>query len=193
MKALCSSVLLLFTVVAHAQPQRNGIPDFVTAQFAGSIGYLSVGLGYDIFGGNGRVGAHYGYVPAAKGGSVRVFAAKMVYAPFVIVSTREYGLQFNPIDVGIIASWHSGSGIKSHWPDTQYPRGYYWWHPAVRLHLLTEHAITYRFPEDNRLKALTGYVEFNLNDLYLVSYVQNVRSLRLTDVVKTGVGIRARF
>lgn len=193
MKTPAPFLLLFFHLVAEAQQGPNAVPDFATMQFGGSIGYVSGGFGYDVFGGHGRASAHYGDVPAAKGGSLNVFAAKLVYIPFVIVRAQEYGFEFNPIDIGILASWHSGSGVKSHWPDTQYPRGYYWWHPALRLHLLSEHAITYRFPEDNLLTAITGYVEFNINDLYLVSYVQNARSLRLTDVVKTGLGVRVRF
>jgi L-rhamnose mutarotase len=43
------------------------------------------------------------------------------------------------------------------------------------------------------VRTLSAYLEFNTNDLYLVSYVLNAGSLRIGEVVKAGIGVRLGF
>lgn len=189
-----SSLILIFLFLApgvFGQKKRSLAPDFAVLQYAGSIGLINGGLGYQVFEGAFRASVHYGSVPRNQGGTIHVFAAKVIYSPLEIIASPR--LLINPIDLGTMVSWHQANELRSHWPESQYPRGYYWWHPSLRLHLLTESSLTYELPPEKKFKAITCYAELNINDLYLVSYVQNVRSLRITDVVKTGVGIRVSF
>lgn len=36
-------------------------------------------------------------------------------------------------------------------------------------------------------------VELNTNEIYLVSYIQNAKSLRPSEVIKVGMGVRLKF
>ncbi len=191
MVRLLTCILLFWSLASKGQEKQPIVPDFATLQFAGSIGVGSVGFGYEVFGNNVRFSLHYGRVPVRRGGNIHVFAAKMAYVPLIITASSRAVI--HPLDIGLMASWHEGDGIKSRWPEYQYPRGYYWWHPSLRFHLLTETSIRYDLPGEQVVKSVTGYVELNANDLYIISFAQNAGSVRLTDIVKTGIGIRIGF
>lgn len=62
----------------------------------------------------------------------------------------------------------------------------------MRFHLNTQTSFTYRLKSD-RVQSVTGFVDLNVNELYLVSYVKNARSLSITDIVKVGYGVRLNF
>lgn len=89
-------------------------------------------------------------------------------------------------------SYHFGDQFYTKLP-SRYPDEYYWWKSALRFHLATQTGLTWNLYEKHRIKSITGYVEFNTNELYLVSYFQNPGSLRLSEVVKAGMGVRMKF
>lgn len=188
---LLTFVMLLSSLASQGQEKQPIVPDFAALQFAGSIGVVSAGFGYEVFGNNVRFSLHYGRVPVRHGGNIHVFASKLTYVP--LIATVSNRAVIHPLDIGLMASWHAGDDIKSRWPEYQYPRGYYWWHPSLRFHLLTETSIRYDLPGEQMVKSVTGYVELNANDLYIISFAQNAGSVSLTDIVKTGIGIRIGF
>jgi hypothetical protein len=185
-------MLLLLILPLSVKSQQRGLrPDFVTLQYAGSIGYVSAGTGYDIFKGKSRISGHYGVVPTSKGGPLNILTAKIFFKPKVFRVKNH--ITINPLDIGLMVSYHFGRNFESRWPDELTPKGYYWWPTALRAHLATETSVTYRFQEKQWLHALTGYIEFNTNELYLVSYIQNTGALQLSDIIKVGGGLRITF
>jgi len=180
--------LVLWANLCYAQ-DSDLYPDFITIQYAGSIGFKSMGVGYEIKD-RSRISAHYGFVPASRGGVLHIVTGKYLFTPVKI--ERSSRLFFQPLNVGAMITYHFGENFYTRWPRDQYPKGYYWWPSALRLHLLLESEITYEL-KDSFLKSVSGFVEFNTNDLYVVSYVQNVRSINFFDIVKSGVGVRLRF
>lgn len=62
----------------------------------------------------------------------------------------------------------------------------------MRAHLVTETSLTVQL-RGHAFHSLTGYIELNTNELYLISYFQNYRSLNLADIIKVGYGVRANF
>ncbi|CAG4994177.1 hypothetical protein DYBT9275_01337 [Dyadobacter sp. CECT 9275] len=173
-----------------AQPLKWLIPDFATVQYAGSIGWLSVGTGYDILKDRARLSVQYGYVPEPKGGPLHILSGSFVYEPFIIKPSTK--MNINVLDTGIRFSYQFGEDFHFRWPG-RYPEGYYWWKTALRAHLITETSITWKSPESNFIKATTGYIELNSNDLYLVSYFLNTKSLSPSDIIKIGAGIRFKL
>lgn len=194
MKLLSTSIaalgIVFSSITSVAQNKIDVVPDFGVVQYAGSIGYLSGGLGYDVFESRARLSFHYGEVPEIRGGQLRILSGKFLCVPLVAkLSDRIY---VNPIDAGMIVSYHTGENFKSNVPD-YFEKNYYWWHTNLRFHVATEHAITFNFHEQNTLKRASLYAEFNLNDLYLVSFFTNTSSLGLHKLVKGGLGIRVGF
>jgi hypothetical protein len=167
------------------------VPDFFVIQHAGSIGFFSAGVGYDVFDSKARFSTHFGTVPINRGGTLNVVSAKFFFKPTTLTVWNR--VKFNPVDVGIMGSFHYGDDFETHWPEGIHPKGYYWWHPALRAHIGMESSLTYECKKGHAFKSLTGYIEFNTNELYLISFIQNAQTLSAWDIIKLGAGARIHF
>jgi hypothetical protein len=192
MKAAVAPILLFFFVgTIKAQERHWSSPDHLVVQYAGSIGYASGGVGYDVFRGRARASAHFGHVPKAAGGPLNIFSTKLLFVPQRYRLTQHTSI--NPFDLGIMVSYHLGGDFRSTWPEHRYPENYYWWQTSFRFHLNLESSVTLKLREDTTFRMLTGYIELNSNELYLVSLFKNLHTLSLADVVKIGIGTRFHF
>lgn len=193
-----SSIVLLFflgTTKSSAQKLKFLIPDAAIAQFAGSIGYFSVGAGYEIFKNKrGYLDFNYGYVPASKGGELHAVTVKLAYKPFKI-GLGDWGV-FYPFNPGFFLSYTFNEDLDFKFDSNDYPPGYYYWSPALRSHLAISNEIEFSIPkiwDGLDIKKIGIYTEFNTNDFYIVNYFQNLSSLSLSDIFQLGVGIRLKF
>lgn len=182
---------LLPGIESLAQQKRWALPDFGAVQYAGSIGYFSAGLGYDVFKSNARFSTHFGVVPENRGGTLNIISAKLLFNPTTIMLWRR--VRLNPVDIGVMGSFHYGDNFETRWPEGVHPKGYYWWHPALRTHLVIENCLTYIFKKGRRFSSFSVYLEFNTNELYFISFIQNLRTVRLGDIIKLGTGVRLNF
>lgn len=184
-------LLSLVTTFGFSQWKNWALPDFGVIQYAGSIGYFSAGLGYDVFKSKARFSTHFGYVPKKQGGNLNVLAIKLLFKP---VSLRLGNrLQMNPVDFGLMGSYHYGDNFETRWPEGVHPKGYYWWNPALRAHLAMETSVTYEFRKEFAFRSIMGYLEFNTNELYFISLIQNIKTVNAWDVIKIGAGTRVNF
>jgi len=175
---------------SYAQFVKKLAPDFAQIQYAGSNGWMGLGAGYEFFNRHLRTHFQYGYVPPSKGGRLHLLSGAVFYQPARIKANNH--LQINPLDIGLKGSYQFGNDYFFNLP-SRYPPNYYWWKPALRLHLATESSLTFKLPANGGIRTLSAYLEFNTNDLYLVSYVLNAGSLRIGEVVKAGIGVRVGF
>lgn len=186
------SILLLLSILLanelNAQSFCKVTPHYLTTQYAGSIGYFSYGIGYKLDT-KSMLSVHYGHVPSSKGGKLDILALKYSYSPLSLNPSAKLVVQ--PINIGFMGSYHHGSNFHTRWP-SRYPEGYYWWIPSLKFHMITETAITFNLT-NGIFKSISGYIEFNSNGLYVISYVLNANSLRLTDIIKTGIGVRVKL
>ena len=191
MKIFAIIALTSLCITAFAQERHWSSPDHVILQYAGSIGYVSGGVGHNVFKGKARASLHFGHVPKAVGGPLNIFSTKLLFVP------RRYQVServvVNPFDAGLMISYHLGETFQSKWPEHQYPENYYWWRTSFRFHLNLESSVTMKMKDNTTFKAATGYLELNSNELYLVSLFQNRRSLMLWDVLMVGAGVRLHF
>jgi hypothetical protein len=186
---LILNLILVSPVVA--QRADWAVPDFAVVQYAGSIGYFSAGVGYDVFKTKARFSTHFGMVPKNRGGTLNIISTKLIFKPVNLTIWNR--VRFNPFDVGLMASFHYGDNFETRWPEGVHPKGYYWWQPALRFHLAMENSVTYEFKKGHRLTSITGYIEFNTNELYFISFIQNIKSVGLGDIIKLGTGARINF
>jgi hypothetical protein len=188
-------ILLLFFFTAFSslkgQSRNRLLPDFGVVQYAGSIGYASAGFGYTFLKENARFSAHFGVVPKNRGGMLNVISAKLYFKPATFTIWNR--VRMNPFDIGVMASYHYGDNFEEKWPEGVHPKGYYWWHPAFRTHLGMESSVSYEFKKGHSLRSITGYVEFNTNELYFVSFIKNIETVSFWDIVKVGTGARIYF
>jgi hypothetical protein len=185
----------LFFVSQLANAQKFLVPDEAILQYAGSIGYLSVGGGYKLFKNErGNLDFLYGYVPASAGGRLHIITAKFSYKPFVI-NVNKIGRVY-PFNPGLFFTYTLHPDLQLKFSKDNWPKGYYYWSEAVRPHLSFSNEIEFTEPKFIRavgLKSVTLYSEFNSNDWYLVNFFQNAPEVSVTDVFRLGIGLRLKF
>jgi len=193
-----SAAILFFflgTAMSYAQKLKFLIPDEAIAQYAGSIGYFSIGAGYEIFKNKkGNLDFNYGYVPASKGGELHAVTVKLAYKPFEI-ELSDWGKLY-PFNPGFFLSYTFHKDLDFLYHPNDYPPGYYYWSPALRPHLSVSNEIEFSMDKiwnGTGIKKVGIYSEFNTNDFYIVNYLQNTSSLSLSDVFQLGIGIRLKF
>jgi hypothetical protein len=188
LKFLFISIFIFANAATHAQLYKKLKPDFISTQFAGSIGYFSIGSGYNMLKNNARLSIHYGFIPENKGGQLHVISTKFIITPKVY--NLKDNLFINPFDIGLMITYHLGKNFKTVWPSEVQPKGYYWWPTALRAHVAWQPSVTFVLAEKYRVKSLSPYIEFNTNDLYVVSFIQNASTVPFYKLIKMGAGIR---
>lgn len=188
-------ILLLLLISIRATAQKFLIPRTAIVQRAGSIGYNSFGVGYNLFEKQkGSLDFSWGYVPKSKGGRQDIFAAKFAYRP-INLKLKDFG-QLNLANPGVFVSHHPGGKFHTTFDKEQYPDGYYWWSSAVRVHLSLSTELKLNTPKSltkTGVEHVALYGEFNTNELYFVSWFRNRDKLPFADIVKLGFGVKAYF
>jgi len=186
-------ILLVSFQTAYAQHTwtKSLIPDFAGVQYAGSIGYVSIHTGYNFFHDKTDLSFHYGYVPEAKGGELHISAVKFEYRPFSIKLGDK--LIFHPLNPVVFLSYTFGKNFGLSFDRDQYPKGYYFWSPALREHLGLSTELKLMGDKSSRIKSISLYTEANTNDLYMVSWFENRTSSPITKIFHLGFGLRMNF
>ncbi len=190
------AVLTCFTLTPVClKAQKFLIPETAMVQRAGSIGYNSFGIGYNLFRNNrGSLDLTWGYVPESKGGRQDIFAGKFAYRPFHI-KLKQFG-DLYLVNPGVFVTHHPGGKFQTIRDKEQYPEGYYWWSSAVRFHLSASSELRINTPKTlskTGIEQFAVYGEFNTNELYAVSWFKNPEQLPLHNIFKLGLGIKAYF
>jgi len=168
-----SLILLLVLPVLNAfgnfsDSTRSGkwyVPHFVPFQFAGNIGFLSVGAGYNSNSHNYQLGILYGYVPASIGNAeIHTITAKNNFP------LRRYQLKNNQTlipYVGIGLTVEVGGNAFLAMP-SHYPDGYYDFPKNLHVIAYGGTSVQHLFHNDFRfLRGLEFYVEAGTVDVYL--------------------------
>ncbi|REJ81727.1 MAG: hypothetical protein DWQ44_11415 [Bacteroidetes bacterium] len=167
------------------------LPHRVTAQFAGGIGMISAGPGYQVLKNKISFDLLYGYVPEKFSlDPLHIFTLKISYEPFSIPVQK---LSFIPVQTGLYLSYTTGKEffMKNFTSSNDYPPNYYWFSTALREGFFISSAIR---GESGKLNLkFESYFEISTNDAYLVSIVPNVGELGLEEILVFGTGIRIFF
>lgn len=191
-------LVVLFVVTnrnVSAQDLKFLIPDGAELQYAGSIGYVSGGVSYDLFPNKrGNVDLMYGFVPGSKGGVLHITTAKFAYKPWSIM-IKDWG-KIYPFNPGAFLTYTFHKDLSLKFPSGQYSHDYYYWSEALRPHLSFSSEIEIsadKLMKEAGIKAIGLYVEMNTNDYYLINYLQNTSALKIDDIFQLGIGMRVKF
>lgn len=186
-------VMLFLGKISFAQNKfLNTItPNHINLQYAGSIGFLSLGAGYDLFNEKAELSFHVGYVPESLGGELTMAAIKFHYKPFNIpVGDKILIKPFNPV---FFPSYTIGENFDLQFDAPQYRKGYYFWSSALRLHLGASTEIKLLSKPNSKIKDVSIYAEANTNDLYAISWFRNRTSSPFYKIFRLGYGIKVHF
>lgn len=172
---------------------RRVIPTHVKLQYAGGMGFLSFGAGWDY----GRrcqweTDLYLGFLPRSKADRFYVTTtAKQSYIPWSISCGNRFAVE--PFYCGMYVNTIIGEKFWVKEPD-RYPRKYYTFSTKVHTFLFVGQRLTLRtnLRTSSLLKGVTLYYELSTCDLYLISAVTN-RKLDGWDIVGLSFGAKLQL
>lgn len=168
-------------------------PDYLKLQYAGSIGFISPGIGYGLLNDRASIELFGGYVPESFGGTP--ISSMTLKADVHLVKIRiGKSVSFDPLILGVLANHTFGDEFYLTLPNN-YPDDYFWWSTALRFGLFTGGSLEKRVvsSDGSFLKSVGVYFEVNTNELYLMSFYENMNYLEITDILSLGLGIKLSF
>lgn len=183
---------MLFSIVsANAQPdsrkQRDLVPDYAAVQFAGSIGLVSAGAGYQLAKRHIETELLMGYLPESIGGDrLWTTAIKFNYIPVQWPVSKSIG--FKPLQLGVMAAYTWGSDFWGLQPD-RYPDGYYTFSTAWHAYFQAGSSFTFPTGQDR----LGVYYEFNASAEEIVTLIQNPEFITPGRIFNLALGAKYYF
>lgn len=165
------------------------LPTHVKAQYAGGMGFMSFGAGWD-YGRKCRweTDLLVGFLPKTYSDEFHLtFTIKQNYIPW---SIRCYDrLAIEPFTCGIYLNVISGQDYWVREPDRYPGDSYYGFTSRVRTHVYVGQRLTYYLKNNCLLRNITLYYELSANDLDIIAKCGN-KSLKLSEIVYFSVGIK---
>ena len=169
------------------------IPTHTKMQFAGNMGLLSFGTGWDYGKRNQwETDVFLGFLPKYQSKRPKMtFTVKQNYMPWSFDLGRQFSAE--PLACGIYLNTVFGDEFWVNEPD-RYPQGYYGFSSKVRIHVFVGQRITYDIDPNRRYsaKAITLFYELSTSDLYVVSAFTN-RYLKPKDYLCLSFGVKLQL
>jgi hypothetical protein len=165
------------------------IPNHNKTHFAGSMGILSIGVGWN-YGKSVKweTDLFIGYLPkfeSDKGSAT--FTVKQTIIPCRYQINEKWS--FEPIRTGLFVNRIFGEDLWTNVPD-KYPRkDYYFFATDLRFNIFIGQSIKYYLPRNPIFESASLYYELNTNDLYIISLWDN-HAIGLKDILKFSFGIK---
>lgn len=170
------------------------IPTHLKLQFAGNMGLLSVGTGWDY-------GKHnqwetdilLGFLPKYRSSENKItLTVKQNYMPWSL-QIKESRFSVEPLSCGMYLNTVFGDDFWVSEP-SRYPKGYYGFSSKVRIHAFLGQRITYDIDPRRRFtaKSITFFYEISTCDLYIVSAFTN-KYLKPKDYLSLSFGVKLQM
>lgn len=170
-------------------PSFRFVPSNYQAQFAGGIGLVSAGFGWD-YSKNKRWATDVliGYVPKydSERGKLTL-TLRQSYTPWAIKLNEDF--KYHPLRTGIFISTTAG---RQFWfsADDKYPSDYYTFSTKMRFNLFVGQDFEYKLPfEKSYFDRVRFYYDFHTSDFNFVARVQN-SSLRNRNYIGLALGAK---
>lgn len=171
------------------------IPDFVRIQYAGSVGLVNAGCGWE-YGQRKRfeTDVMFGFVPKyEKDAAFITFTVRETYVPWTKPLYKEM-FTFQPLACGVFVNSVLNSEYWAREPD-RYPNGnYYRFSSKLRIHVFVGQRYTLNIPREKRFMArsISTVWELSTCDLYLVSKMVN-STLPWYEILSLSFGVKFSF
>lgn len=170
------------------------IPTHTKIQFAGNMGLLSFGTGWD-YGKHNQweTDIFLGVLPKYDSKRTKLtFTVKQNYMPWNL-PLGESRFSAEPLACGMYLNTVFGDEFWVHEPE-RYPKGYYGFSSKVRIHAFLGQRITYDIDPHRRFtaKANTFFYELSTCDLYIISAFTN-KYLKPRDYLSLSFGLKLQL
>lgn len=167
------------------------IPRYAKLQFAGGMGVISAGVGWDY--GRKRqweTDVLIGLLPRfSSANASATFTLKQNYIPWKLPVSGRWSVE--PLATGLYVNKLTARNFWGREPE-KYGGPYYRFATNMRVSVFLGQRVTYSFSNSRRRKSVTAFYEISSNDLYLVSAFTN-RSLGLDDILVLSFGLKFQF
>lgn len=169
------------------------IPSHSKIQFAGGMGLLSAGVGWD-YGKNNQweTDVMLGYLPKYSTKTSKVtFTVKQNFIPWRKQLNKSFSI--DPLACGLYVNTILNGDFWVSEPD-KYPNGYYSFSTKMRFNIFVGQRITIHIPPEKRFLAnsMSLFYEISSNDLYIVSAFTN-GYLKPKDYLRLSFGIKLQL
>lgn len=179
----------------HKYKQRweKLIPTQTKIQYAGGMGLLSAGIGWD-YGKHSQweSDVFLGFIPKYDSKRAKTtITLKQSYIPWSL--NIKNGFSIEPLSCGLYFNSVFGDEFWVREPD-RYPKGYYGFSTKIRTHIFLGQRFTYLINPEKRYrsKSISLFYELNTCDLYLISAITN-NYLRPRDYLGLSFGLKFQF
>lgn len=169
------------------------IPDYQKIQFAGSMGLLSVGTGWEYGRSHWETDILFGILPKYRDIRAKaIFTLKQNYIPWGI-RLKENKWVIEPLTTGLYLTTLLDNRFWIKEPH-KYPHGYYpFFETRVRLNVFLGQRLVYNFTGEKwKGKSITVFYEFSTNDLFLTSAFKN-HEIGVKDILSLSFGIKLKL
>lgn len=185
-----AALLLSLRPYASFSQEKSFSPYHAKLQYAGSIGFASVGVGRSFFHEKLETDLFMGYLPERIGGDrIWTAALKITGTPLKPVPVKP--LDWQPLRIGVQLSHTFGKEYFIFEHHDKYSKGYYGFPTAVHLYLYLGGQAD--FTRVEKLQRFGLYYEVGTSLEYLVSYIQNPRYLGPGKIFNLALGMRVRL
>lgn len=164
------------------------IPKYQNLQFAGSIGLLSAGVGWDY--GRQRqweTEIMFGFIPEFSSDKTKLtFTLKQNYSPWEVSLGKNWILE--PLETGLFMNTVLASDFWVKEPE-KYPNNYYKFSTRVRFHVFLGQRIALDLGNNFPFRRITAYYELSTCDLYLISKFSN-KYIKTWDILSLSFGLK---
>lgn len=168
------------------------IPTHVKVQYAGGMGVVSAGVGWD-YGRRCRWETEVmtGILPKAYSDRTHAtFTVRQNYIPWSISLGNRLALE--PFACGIYVNMISGEDYWVREPDRYPGDKYYGFTSRLRSYVYVGQRVTWLLRGDSALRGVTLYYELAANDLDIIAKCGN-RSLALSEIVYFSFGVKLQI
>lgn len=168
------------------------IPTYSKLQFAGSMGLLSAGIGWD-YGKRKQweTDLLIGYVPHYSSSAKATFTIKQNFMPWEFNLGKKISME--PLACGLYINTVLNEDFWVKEPD-RYPKGYYNFSTKIRSNIFVGQRFTYNMNSEKHsfAKAVTLFYELSSSDLYIVSASGN-NYLKPKDYIHLSLGVKLQI
>lgn len=169
------------------------IPTHYKMQYAGGMGLISLGTGWD-YGKNNQweTDLFFGFLPKYSTRKDKLtFTLKQNFMPWRTNLGKGFSSELLYCGLYVNTILNGDFWVKD--PD-KYPSGYYTFSTRMRFNIFLGQRFTFQIPPDKRFfaKTVTVFYEVSSNDLYLVSAFTN-KYLKPDDYLKLSFGLKFQF
>jgi len=178
-------------VERHMKLWQRLTPKYSKLQFAGSIGVMSLGLGWNYGKNHWETDALFGIVPKnADRHAMATFTLKQNYIPWQIPLNNIIILE--PLSCGLYLNTLLDRDFWVNNPD-KYPSGYYFFSTKIRTHVFLGERITFNLDKHKwASKSITLFYELSTCDLYIITAVGN-HTLKPKDYLSLSFGLKIQI